>query len=156
MVPINATETIDHTGDCRWCIGSADTRVITGASVPAEPVHRACDVERLLSCDAATGAMQRVEREGRECGTVDAGRDVHVQVHVLEDRDTLDVVEVHVVEVDATLHRLQLHRVRLVGERPGGLRRAHVGRTACPGVRELRGLRRARAPAAAGGGSGNR
>lgn len=32
MVPVNATETIDHTGNCRWCIGGADTRVIEYAS----------------------------------------------------------------------------------------------------------------------------
>jgi hypothetical protein len=27
MIPINRTETIDHTGDCQWCVAGPDTRV---------------------------------------------------------------------------------------------------------------------------------
>ena len=37
---------------------TADTRVITAASVPPEPMHRPSEVERLLSCDASVGALE--------------------------------------------------------------------------------------------------
>jgi uncharacterized protein (DUF58 family) len=37
---------------------SADTRLVTGAAVPAVPLHRAADVERFLDCDESSGAVE--------------------------------------------------------------------------------------------------